>query len=218
MYGDREEEEEEAEEEEEREKRRSMREFWGMGCQLSLLSADIWKHFSPHLHSERRRPNSYITHSSSQSPTPTTDTHTHRHTDTQTQRAKYTTARAKTNKQTPTVNNLGVGINLHLYGYDQQSKLLNIQKHKRLHTCTLAHTHTITPPSGPRNPVRFPANSKVRSRLEHFSPPATSVCLHHPTSPVLSFSAFSHKATDLKCTDSILVPGHSETRRTAAHL
>lgn len=55
---------------------------------------------------------------------------------------------------------------------------------KLLHTCT--HNHPL--PSGPRNPVRFPANSKVRSRLEHFSLAATSVCRHHPT---LSLSFFA---------------------------
>ncbi len=50
------------------------------------------------------------------------------------------------------------------------------------HTHTHVYIHTQQPPS---NPVRFPANSKVGSRLEHFSALATSLCL-----PFRPFSTF----------------------------
>lgn len=47
------------------------------------------------------------------------------------------------------------------------------------------HTHSYTHTTTPSNPVRFPANSKVGSRLEHFTALATSLCL-----PFRPFSTF----------------------------
>lgn len=112
--------------------------------------------------------------------------------------AKSLTARAKTNKQTSlTKANKYIKLNFVRVHNDALAQIHPIPKsfrlthvNKCLHTCTLVHTITPSLCSGPRNPVRFPANSKVRSRLEHFSPPATSVCLHHRTAP---FSSTFHK-------------------------
>lgn len=112
--------------------------------------------------------------------------------------AKSLTARAKTNKQTSlTKANKYIKLNFGRVHNDALAQIHPIPKsfrlthvNKCLHTCTLVHTITPSLCSGPRNPVRFPANSKVRSRLEHFSPPATSVCLHHRTAP---FSSTFHK-------------------------
>lgn len=111
-------------------------------------------------------------------------------------RKEKKTARAKTNKQTSlTKANKYIKLNFGRVHNDalahpipKSFRLTHVNK--CLHTCTLVHTITPSLCSGPRNPVRFPANSKVRSRLEHFSPPATSVCLHHRTAP---FSSTFHK-------------------------
>lgn len=57
-----------------------------------------------------------------------------------------------------------------------------------MHTCT----HNRPLPFGPRNPVRFPANSKVRSWLEHFNSPC------HVSFPTQSYYSHSFPLLLLK--------------------